>query len=456
MQYILFHFDMCYFEAVWVIMNSNIPVPESILEKLMRLELVAEDAPLWEEVQETEPDKQGSQEKRPAVDLTKFPVHGLALSIVQSCNLKCIYCYGNEGEYGNEGIMDERTAFRSVDWLIERSGGAKKLSIIFIGGEPLLNLPLLKKVVEYAERRAEEKGKEIRFGMTTNATLLNDDVISYLKKYKIGPLISFDGPAQDANRPFKDGQGSSDIVVKNIKKLLAVMPDITCRATVTEEEHPAKVADIIKEIGVMSCLILPATPSLFGNYANSITRNPDKMLEYHEKDARECLEMIKRRDEKSWYPAALRMIEQLFSKRKRHYFCGAGRGYLGVSATGDIYPCHAFNGTEGMKLSTVFDDNLDRAVYQRGIVNRIEKCKTCWVKYFCGGGCMHVNKAITGELFDPDDVYCQETKHSVKLAIHVYCQLDEADKEFLQKILKKQEGSEELHKDPTLTDKAQV
>ncbi|MDR4509638.1 MAG: radical SAM protein [Candidatus Brocadiaceae bacterium] len=423
----------------------NIPMPRSIMDELIRLELV-KDAPMWGGSRETKTDGDVLREKSSAEDLSRLPVHALSLNIAQRCNLKCVYCYGNEGEYGEEGLMDKKTAFRSVDWLIERSGETKKLAINFFGGEPLLNFPLMRKVVEYAEKRSGKLGKEIRFGITTNGTLLSNEIITYLKEHKISPLISFDGPAQDINRPFKDGQGSFAAVASNIKKLLTAMPDASCRATVTDNEHPSSISEAIKKIGFSTCHVSEATPGLLNKTGIGKTGNLLRMLEYYETEACEVLHGIKNRDDKNRFSVIARIIEQIFLKRKRYYGCGAGRGYLSVSSSGGVYPCHRFAGDEGTKLSNVFNGALDREVYQRGIVARREECSSCWVKYFCGGGCLYVNKAVHGKLFKPDVSYCKKMKYLTKLAIHLYCQLDETDKKFLTRLFKKRSETEEIHK----------
>src|SRR5208337_3377046 len=109
-------------------------------------------------------------------------------------------------------MMSEETACRAVDWLIANSKNTEKVSICFFGGEPLLNFPVMKKTVAYSKEKAAEKGKQVTFSITTNGSLLNDEIISFLKNEKINPLISFDGPPEYQNRQrrFKDGGGSYD------------------------------------------------------------------------------------------------------------------------------------------------------------------------------------------------------------------------------------------------------
>jgi len=78
------------------------------------------------------------------------------------------------------------------------------------------------------------RGKEARFGTTTNATLLSGEKVAYIAAERIEPLVSFDGPAEihDRQRPFRNGRGSYRRVHGNVQKLRAAMPKLAGRATV--------------------------------------------------------------------------------------------------------------------------------------------------------------------------------------------------------------------------------
>lgn len=131
--------------------NPNIPVIRTIIEELNKLELINET-----------PSSQGddrSKKRDVVATLNEMPVHAIALNVAQSCNMKCVYCFGNGGEYGEEGFMEEETALRTVDWLIDNSKDSKQISITFFGGEPLMNFPLIQRVVEYAKKKQRRDKK---------------------------------------------------------------------------------------------------------------------------------------------------------------------------------------------------------------------------------------------------------------------------------------------------------
>ena len=97
-----------------------------------------------------------------------FPLQSLVMNLTNQCNLSCTYCY----EFGEDKVatpegkpkfMDIETAKASVDFLLEQSAGRKAVHITFFGGETLMNFPLLKQVVTYANERAAAQGRTHRF-----------------------------------------------------------------------------------------------------------------------------------------------------------------------------------------------------------------------------------------------------------------------------------------------------
>src|SRR5919106_2140206 len=133
--------------------------------------------------------------------LKPVPLQTLVVNVTNQCNLACTYCY----EYGEDKIVDTEngkqpkfmtaeTARASVDFALRESRESRSAHITFFGGETLMNFPVLKSTIAYARRRAAEVGKDIDFSLTTNATLLQPDVIEFLAVERVGVTISIDGP----------------------------------------------------------------------------------------------------------------------------------------------------------------------------------------------------------------------------------------------------------------------
>lgn len=125
-------------------------------------------------------------------------ISALVLMIVQECNLRCIYCYGDCGEYENKGIMSKETAFDSVDYLIENSD-EDDIFITFFGGEPLLNFKLIKEVVDYCKYKESKSKKKFKYSITTNGTLINEEIEKFLKDNQFVIQISIDGKRDKHN-----------------------------------------------------------------------------------------------------------------------------------------------------------------------------------------------------------------------------------------------------------------
>ena len=154
--------------------------------------------------------------------------------VTHACNMRCRYCYGSLSAEGwqeaphlygaNTGGMSLETAKRGVDYLFEASGRLTKLSVIFFGGEPLLELALMEQAAAYVRKKEAETGKKADLSLSTNALLLkNKRVIDFLMKYKVGCQISIDGPKElhDHSRCLPDGSGSYDAILPGVKSLVA-------------------------------------------------------------------------------------------------------------------------------------------------------------------------------------------------------------------------------------------
>ncbi len=166
--------------------------------------------------------------RQPAAPPKDYPLHALVMNITNQCNLACTYCY----EFGADKIatpagkpkyMDIDTARASVDFLLAQSAERKSVHITFFGGETLMNFRLLRDVVVYARERVAAEGRKVDFSLTTNATLLTDEIIEFLADNAIGVTVSMDGPAelQDKRRVYKSGKGSYAVIEPKLRKLLA-------------------------------------------------------------------------------------------------------------------------------------------------------------------------------------------------------------------------------------------
>lgn len=368
-----------------------------------------------------------------------FFITNVALFLTQSCNLRCIYCYGNGGKYGKKGHMDETTALQSIDWLLDQSEKKKQISIGFFGGEPFLNFPLMKTVVASAKRKSEEKSKQVLFKVTTNATLLTDERIAFMKAHDMDVMVSLDGPRniQDLQRPYASGKGSYEDVARNCRKLLKVMPQTHVHAVLMDNNDPRIIKTALSELGFQSISIVTASDPLSDmnkNFKNN-NKNMGPIISSMEQDADDWLIHIRERRKKGLYNAQSNSliypaILALFHNKKKFYACGAGLGMAGVSINGDIYLCHRFVGQKKYKIGTVFNKELDREEYKKTVTCN-EFCQDCFARYYCAGGCKYDNVSKWESIFQPAEDICQVKRRELELAAYVVSCLDESDKAWL-------------------------
>jgi uncharacterized protein len=325
------------------------------------------------------------------------PVRALSLAVAQKCNLGCTYCYAQHGSFGGaDSSMSIDVAKASVDRLLGDSPPGEKVSLAFLGGEPLTNRAVLQAATRYAAERAAATGNEIAFALTTNATLLTGADADFLDRYGFSVTVSIDGgrEAHDQLRPFKSGRGSYDRVVERSKLLLARAPRrcrVTARVTVTPSNLGLReTLDELVELGFDGVSFSPVLKSPTGS-GQMDARELDALLAA----LIACGEEFERRiriDEFYPFSNIINTLRRIHRPNRDAYPCGAGGGYLGVSSKGDLYACHRFVDDDAGAMGNV-GDGVDLARQRRWLsernVHAQEPCRSCWARHLCGGGCHH-------------------------------------------------------------------
>jgi len=328
--------------------------------------------------------------------LESAPVHALSLAVAQKCNLGCTYCYAQQGSFGGAAkAMPLETARRAVDLLLAENASHKKVNLAFLGGEPLANRTVLRQTTQYAAQQAAERGVGIQFSITTNGTLLTADDAIFFDDYGFAVTISLDGSREAHNRlrPFKNGTGSFDLILNRIKPLLARQQrmQVSARVTVTPYnlDLPKTLDDFIS-LGFHSVGFSPllrAPNGLNEMDHDHLAEMLAGMIACGLKFEREVLNGHR-------YPFLnmVNALRELHRGTHRPYPCGAGAGYFGVSAEGELAACHRFvdDPVGGMgNLESGIDHSRQNAWLAERHVHFQEPCNRCWARYLCGGGCHH-------------------------------------------------------------------
>jgi len=235
----------------------------------------------------------------------------------------------------------------------------------------------------------------ITFSITTNGTLVTEADADFFEEHGFAVTVSLDGVGarHDAQRPFRNGQGSYERIMRRIAPLLARQRrmQVSARVTVTPRNLDLRATlDAFIDAGFHSVGFSPmlASPSGQGEMrAEDLALMLDQMIDCGREFERRTL--ARRR-----YPFAnmLNAMREIGRGTHRPYPCGAGGGYLGVSASGDLAACHRFvDDEEGAmgSLAQGVDVARQAAWLAERHVHRQEPCNSCWARYLCGGGCHH-------------------------------------------------------------------
>lgn len=353
-------------------------------------------------------------------------VKSLCLMVAQDCNLRCKYCFGEGGSYGSKrSIMSEEVGRAAVDFLIERSKIRRHCEIDFFGGEPLINLKTVKAITEYVRAREVETKKFFKLTLTTNGILLNDGAIDWLNDNDVSLVLSLDGRKEihDAMRPDSSGRGSYDRALKNFKRLVESRngSNYYLRGTYTQKnldftEDVLSLHDAGFDILSVEPVVLKDSPLGFTrDDLPRINREYDRLTDAY---------LERRREGRGFFFFHFNVdLSNGPCVAKRLSGCGAGHEYFAVDVDGALYPCHQFVGREKYRMGSVFDGVDDprgwSKYFRRSHVLNKPKCRECWARFFCSGGC-HANADLfNGDIREPYEVGCEIQKKRLECAIYV-------------------------------------
>ena len=364
----------------------------------------------------------------------KTVVKALCLHIAHDCNLACRYCFAEEGEYhGRRALMSYEVGKKALDFLIANSGNREHLEVDFFGGEPLMNWDVVKRLVKYGRSQEEARHKKFRFTLTTNGVLLNDEVMEFCNREMSNVVLSLDGrkDVNDKMRPFRNGSGSYDLIVPQFQKVAESREQerYYVRGTFTHNNLDfSKDVLHLADLGFKQISVEPVVAGPEDDYAITEEDLPVLMEEYDTL----AREMVRRRKEGKGFNFFHFMIDLEGGPcvAKRLSGCGSGTEYLAVTPWGDLYPCHQFVGNEKFLMGNVKEGILRtdiRDEFKCCNVYAKEKCRKCFAKFYCSGGCAANAYNFHGNINDAYDVGCELERKRVECAIML--KVAEADTE---------------------------
>ena len=370
-------------------------------------------------------EEEASPEGRGAV------IKAMCLHAAHDCNMRCAYCFADTGGFsGPRGLMPPGTGKAAIDFLLEQSGNRRNLEIDFFGGEPLLNFGVVKELVHYGREREKEHGKHIRFTLTTNGLLLDDGKTAFIDEHMDNVILSIDGRPEvnDRMRKAVNGDGTYARIAGKLLRFAAARkenassPLYYVRGTFTKYNKDfAEDVRHLAGLGFENISIEPAVADADKPWALTEDDLPELFAEY-DRLADLVLESEQEGNPVSFFHFKVD-LDQGPCVYKRASGCGAGAAYVAVTPEGDIYPCHQFVGEEGYRLGnvreaagTLFQNRLS-GMFEKAHIFAKDKCRECWAKYYCSGGC-HANALrFEGSLMKPHRLSCALEKKRLECAI---------------------------------------
>ncbi|WP_195468986.1 thioether cross-link-forming SCIFF peptide maturase [Clostridium sp. D43t1_170807_H7] len=352
-------------------------------------------------------------------------IKAVCLNIIHGCNLRCKYCFADEGEYnGHKGVMSVETAKKAIDYVVKRSGPRRNIEIDLFGGEPTMIMDKVKEIIAYARENEKAWKKNIRFTMTTNATLLTEEMMDFMDKEMGNIILSLDGRKEvnDNVRIKVDGSGSYDDILPNIKRMIEkrdkskhyyVRGTFTGANTDFYEDVKAMVNEGFREISIEPVVLEK------GHFLELKEEHLPEIFENYDKLYSEMARRKKEGDEFNFYHFNIDLNGGP-CVYKRISGCGAGFEYVAITPQGEIYPCHQFVGKEEFKLGSIYDDTYDAELgkkFKKAHIYNKPKCRECWARFYCSGGCQANNFAFNGDMNIPYEIGCKMQKKRIECAI---------------------------------------
>lgn len=368
--------------------------------------------------------------KHEAFKNKKTIVKALCLHIAHDCNIRCKYCFASQGDFkGTRSFMTADVGKKAIDFLIKNSGNRRNLEVDFFGGEPLMNFQVVKEIVDYGRSIEKQHNKNIRFTLTTNGVLLNDEIMDYINEHMHNVVLSIDGRKEtnDTMRYTIKGDGTYDIILPKLKKMAEKRNHENYYVRGTFTRYNLDFAEDVlhlADLGFKHVSVEPVVATEDNDYAIQVEDLP-KISQQYEYLAEECIKREKSGKGFNFFHFMID-LDQGPCVIKRLLGCGAGAEYLAITPEGDLFPCHQFVGNDEFNLGNVLEDNLDTSIYNNfanAHVYNKEACNQCWAKFYCSGGC-HANAYnFNKDILIPYSVGCEMEKKRIECAITIKAKL---------------------------------
>ncbi|MBL7544108.1 MAG: radical SAM protein [Bdellovibrionaceae bacterium] len=352
---------------------------------------------------------------------TSFKAKSLNINVTQICNLKCTYCAaGGDGTYGDpvKRIEVEKT-LPQLKYFLAKLDEGERFHISFLGGEPLLFPSGVRAICEYVSGQANEKGFVPSYKITTNGTIMNDEIMDLLTTYKPTMVISMDGKPEiiDRFRPQKNNKPTSRAIEKTLETLnerrleigpLAVHAVFTAQHTAVRETYEYFRAFNFDWIDFIYS-VSDENEEANAQYMNEVAKTAERAwLLGGEQELRKIYLFDN-------------YFDRLDSQERLENHCGLGKSFAVIDSRNQIFNCPWTVGQAENRLGQgQWMDEAKLADYDETVIER-NRCQPCWAKYMCGGGCSFVHQTTSkSDTLKKSLQFCERTRFLTALSIYYY------------------------------------
>ena len=357
----------------------------------------------------------------------------------ERCNLNCSYCYIPEDMRRGGEQMDKATLLDALDRLHSYFRGhmpADRLpQVIFHGAEPLL-------AREAIFAGIEAFGDRFRFGVQTNATLLDDAAVSFLTTRGVGIGLSLDGPiAEIADRTRRrwSGKGVFDPVVSAIERLGGYPGyNVICTMTTENLPHLTQMVEFLHARGTPACMLNVTRCTLPG--ARTVRGEDSEVSKAYLAALERTHELYRETGRKLVVANFANILIAVLAPTARRLMCdispcGGGRSFFALAANGDLFPCSEFIGLPAFKGGNLFREPVEEILNSPPFhlvtgrkVEDVAGCDACLIRHFCGSPCPAEAHEMSGGM-EQKGAFCRFYEEQVRYALRLIA--DERHEDFL-------------------------
>ena len=363
----------------------------------------------------------------PAEDASALTLKSLCLNVAHECNFACSYCFAHGGDYHGEAtLMSQDVARAGIDFLVRESGKHRNVEVDFFGGEPLMNWTVVVDAMEYAKKTYP--AKVWRFTLTTNGSLLREDMFRVLEENDVSVVLSLDGgrATNDANRVFKNARGTFDTIIERIRGFAATRDEGGYFVRGTYARNTMKFAQSVRDLHAYGFKYISMEPVVLSADSALALRESDlpAIRAQYEELIAYFLDELHSGAGFDFFHFKLD-LEAGPCLSKRIYGCGAGVEYMAVAPDGDIFPCHQFDGVSEYRMGNVLESpvlqhpEMMAEFAHANFLFAKDECRACWARFYCSGGCLANNYATNGDLLKPYALGCAIQKERIEAALAV-------------------------------------